>query len=352
MAEQGTKERIIQVVENNQSKLINGLLVVGGIYLTYRLGKNLIAGINKNDAQSKADDSPDVRQAMALRSAMNPSGISWMMSMDTTNTTTVLDTARTITNLDNVSKAYKNLYQNNLLDDLQSELSTSDYQKFLTIVSSNSNKDTTSGGAAPVQFAKPNQLVVSKKSVALRTTPDATNHGAFYEVFSEKNIIRYTEPGEFLGYATGRQYFDDVNNVKFIEVAFVVRAQYAPSKYKNQNKKRYSYWVSSSSTYVEIFSYYKTMWDNYPKTKNATGWMKPVDYFTLKGIPMPRLLTRAKAPILDDRLVAINVAEPNTILGQYIMSLNTGKGEFLQFKTVDNTVRWVDRRFIQLQEQV
>ena len=72
MAEQGTKERIIQVVENNQSKLINGLLVVGGIYLTYRLGKNLIAGINKNDAQSKADDSPDVRQAMALRSAMNP----------------------------------------------------------------------------------------------------------------------------------------------------------------------------------------------------------------------------------------------------------------------------------------
>ena len=94
------------------------------------------------------------------------------------------------------------------------------------------------------------------------------------------------------------------------------------------------------------------MWDNYPKTKNATGWMKPVDYFTLKGIAMPRLLTRAKAPILDDRLVPINVAEPNTILGQYMMSLNTGKGEFLQFKTVDNTVRWVDRRFIQLQEQV
>ena len=67
---------------------------------------------------------------------------------------------------------------------------------------------------------------------------------------------------------------------------------------------------------------------------------------------MPRLLTRAKTPILNDRLVAINVAEPNTILGQFIMSLNTGKGEFLQFKTVDNTIRWVDRRFIQLQEQV
>jgi len=350
MAEQGTKERIIQVVENNQSKLINGLLVVGGIYLTYRLGKNLIAGINKNDAQSKADDNPDVRQAMALRSAMNPSGISWMMSMDTTNTSSVLDTARTVTNLDNVSKAYKNLYQNNLLDDLQSELSTSDYQKFLTIVSSNAKKDTSGGGAAPVQFAKPNQLVVCKKSVALRTSPDATNHGAFYEVFSEKNIIRYAQPGEFLGYATGRQYFDDVNNVKFIEVAFVVRAQYAPAKYKNQNKKRYNYWVSSSSNYVEIFSYYKNMFDAYPKTQNYTGWMKPVDYFTLKGMPMPRILTRARTPILNDQLVEINMAEPNTILGQYIMGLNTGKAVFLQFRTVDNKIRWVERRFIQLEQ--
>lgn len=350
MAEQGTRERIIQVVENNQSKLINGLLVVGGIYLTYRLGKNLIAGINKNDAQSKADDNPDVRQAMALRSAMNPSGISWMMSMDTTNTSSVLDTARTVTNLDNVSKAYKNLYQNNLLDDLQSELSTSDYQKFLTIVSSNAKKDTSGGGAAPVQFAKPNQLVVCKKSVALRTSPDATNHGAFYEVFSEKNIIRYAQPGEFLGYATGRQYFDDVNNVKFIEVAFVVRAQYAPAKYKNQNKKRYNYWVSSSSNYVEIFSYYKNMFDAYPKTQNYTGWMKPVDYFTLKGMPMPRILTRARTPILNDQLVAINMAEPNTILGQYIMGLNTGKAEFLQFRTIDNKIRWVERRFIQLEQ--
>ena len=345
-----TQAKILSAVQANKGKIINGLLVVGGIYLTYRLGKNLIAGINKNDAQSKADDNPDVRQAMALRSAMNPSGISWMMSMDTTNTSSVLDTARTVTNLDNVSKAYKNLYQNNLLDDLQSELSTSDYQKFLTIVSSNAKKDTSGGGAAPVQFAKPNQLVVCKKSVALRTSPDATNHGAFYEVFSEKNIIRYAQPGEFLGYATGRQYFDDVNNVKFIEVAFVVRAQYAPSKYKNQNKKRYNYWVSSSSNYVEIFSYYKNMFDAYPKTQNYTGWMKPVDYFTLKGMPMPRILTRARTPILNDQLVAINMAEPNTILGQYIMGLNTGKAEFLQFRTVDNKIRWVERRFIQLEQ--
>jgi hypothetical protein len=346
-----TKEKIIQVVENNQSKLLNGALVIGGIYLTYRLGKNIISSLNKSDAQNKADDSPEVRQAMALRSAMNPSGISWMMSIDTTNTSSVMDTAKTITNLDSVQKAYKNLYQDNLLDDLQSELSTSDYQKLLTIVSSNSKKETSGGGSAAVQFAKPNQLVVAKKSVSLRTTPDATNHGAFYEVFSEKNIIRQAKPGEFLGYVTGRQQFDDVNNVKFIEVAYVINAANAPAAYKSKNKMRVSFWVSSSSLYVDIFTYFKNMFDAYPSTKNYTGWMKPQDYFTLKGIPMPRLLTRVNTPVLNERLMPIAFAGPNTILGKLIMSMNTGKGEFLQFQTVDNTIRWVDKKFIQLQEQ-
>jgi hypothetical protein len=346
-----TKEKIIQVVENNQSKLLNGAVVIGGIYLTYRLGKNIISSLNKSDAQNKADDSPEVRQAMALRSAMNPSGISWMMSIDTTNTSSVMDTAKTITNLDSVQKAYKNLYQDNLLDDLQSELSTSDYQKLLTIVSSNSKKETSGGGSAAVQFAKPNQLVVAKKSVSLRTTPDATNHGAFYEVFSEKNIIRQAKPGEFLGYATGRQQFDDVNNVKFIEVAYVINAANAPAAYKSKNKMRVSFWVSSSSLYVDIFTYFKNMFDAYPSTKNYTGWMKPQDYFTLKGIPMPRLLTRVNTPVLNERLMPIAFAGPNTILGKLIMSMNTGKGEFLQFQTVDNTIRWVDKKFIQLQEQ-
>jgi hypothetical protein len=346
-----TKEKIIQVVENNQSKLLNGALVIGGIYLTYRLGKNIISSLNKSDAQNKADDSPEVRQAMALRSAMNPSGISWMMSIDTTNTSSVMDTAKTITNLDSVQKAYKNLYQDNLLDDLQSELSTSDYQKLLTIVSSNSKKETSGGGSAAVQFAKPNQLVVAKKSVSLRTTPDATNHGAFYEVFSEKNIIRQAKPGEFLGYATGRQQFDDVNNVKFIEVAYVINAANAPAAYKSKNKMRVSFWVSSSSLYVDIFTYFKNMFDAYPSTKNYTGWMKPQDYFTLKGIPMPRLLTRVNTPVLNERLMPIAFAGPNTILGKLIMSMNTGKGEFLQFQTVDHTIRWVDKKFIQLQEQ-
>ncbi len=78
--------------------------------------------------------------------------------------------------------------------------------------------------------------------------------------------------------------------------------------------------------------------------------MKPSDYFDLKGIAMPRLLTKVRTPILNDRLVVINTADANTMLGQLIMSLQTGRGEFLQFKTIDNTLRWVDKRYILLQD--
>ncbi len=336
--------------EDLRSKVVTGLLLVGGIYITYRIGNKIISEIHKKNTQSQADDSPEVRQAIALRSAMNPSGIRWMMSFDTTNTSIVLNTAQTITNLDKVSQAYKNLYADNLLDDLQSELSAAEYEKFFNLVTSNPAKNTSAGSAAPIKYAKANELVVCKKEVYIRTTPDASNHGKIYEQFSSKNIIRLAKPGEFLGYATGKQAYDSVNNVKFIEVAFVVNGVKAPDKYKAKNKQAFTYWVSSSNTYVDIFSYYKNMFDTYPATIGATQWMKPRDYFTLKGIAMPRLLTLRDTSVLDEQLVPINQAGPNTILGQLIMSMNTGDQEYLQFRTVDNTIRWVNNKNILLQQ--
>jgi hypothetical protein len=92
------------------------------------------------------------------------------------------------------------------------------------------------------------------------------------------------------------------------------------------------------------------MFDAYPATMSLVGWMKPTDYFTLKGLPMPRLLTKVLTPVLNDRMVTINYAQPNMVLGQLIMSMDTGENQFMQFKTVDNTLRWVDGRYIILQQ--
>ncbi len=335
------------MIESNQSKIVQGILVVGGIYITYRVGKNIIAGLNKSGAQSKVDDSPAVRQAIALRSAINPSGISWMKSFDFTSVDALYNTAKLITNLDTVAKEYSNLYQDNMLDDLQSELSGSEYQKFLNIIIANPKKENGGSGTSPsVVYAKPNNLVVIKKDVYLRSAPDATNHGKIYEQFSDKNIIRLAKAGEFIGYATGRQQFDEVNNVKFIEVAYVINGPKAPASLKAKDKQRVSYWVSSSVLYVDVFPFYKNMYDAYPSTPALTSWMKPQDFFSLKGISLPSLLTRSVTPILNEKLILINYAGPNTLLGQLIMSMDTGSGEFIQFRTIDNTLRWVDKKYI------
>jgi hypothetical protein len=346
------KEKIAQTVQDNKSVLIKGALIAGGIYLTYRVGKNLIAKVNKNNAQKNTDDKPEVRQAMSLRSSVNPSGYSWMKSFDTTNVDTVMEIAKTITNLDKVQKAYKDLYQDNLLDDLQSDLSTSEYEAFLNIIASNANKDTSGGGAPPVQYTKKNQLIVAKKDVTIRKTPDASNHGAFYEVLSEDNIYRVAKAGEFLGYATGQQHYDEVNNVKFIQVAYIINAKYAPAAYKKKNKVKMSFWISASSNYTYQFPNVKEMIAAYPKTSTTAYWKKPLDYFDLKGIPMPRLLTRDKAVILNEKFIPINHAGSNTILGQLVMSMQTKGGVLLQFRTIDNNIRWVDQQYIHLQESI
>lgn len=340
-----TPSTIEQQTGINPARIVNGIFVIGGVIITYKLAKKLLLEFKKSTTQSQVDDSPSARQAIALRSAINPSGISWLKNLDTTSVSVILETAKSITNLDQVAKDYANLFEDNLLDDLQSELSASEYQTFLSIIAANPKKQTGPGSSPAEQYAKASSLVVAKKEVTLRTAPDASNHGAFYEQFSDKNIIRLAKAGEFLGYATGRQQYDQKSNVKFIEVAYVINAAKAPSAYKDKNKMRISFWVSSSSDYVDIFPYYKNMYDAYPATTPLTAWMKPQGFFNLKGLSSPILLTLAKAPILNEQLMAINQAPVNTLLGEPIMSLQTSKGEFTQFRTVDNTLRWVEKKY-------
>lgn len=326
-------------------------MLVGGVFITYFLGKKIINGIQKSSTQDAADDSPSVRQAILLRSAMNRSGVALFKSSDGTNEGQILDTAFTITNLDEVRLSYKNLYQDNLLDDLQSELSADDYQKFLTLVSSNKDKK---GSKSPIQFASAGNLIVAKKEVVLRSSPDASNHGAVYEVLSKNTMLRTATPGEFLGYATGKQSFDVKNNVKFIEVGFVINGSKAPTNLKSQNKKKTLFWVSSSASFVEEFTSYKSMFELYPDTQRLTPWMKPLHFFdaVLKGIPLPRLLTTSIASVLDEQFQVIAIVQPNTLLGKMTQWIDTNTNErFYKFTSVDNTQRWVNAKNIILQTQ-
>ena len=330
-------------LDNPMRILVGGIVVGVGGFLMYKFGKKMIADLKQKGTENKADDSPEVRQAMNFHSGMNPSGISWMKTLDSLNYDMIMDTAKTVTNLDAVNSAYKNLYGDDLLVDLQKELNPENYQRLLTLISSNANKK---GGAAPVKFAKKNGLIVSIGEAFIRSSPDASYHGAIYEISDKKNIIRKAKVGEFLGYATGKQSFDLKNNVKFIEVGYVVKKDGLPANLKAKAGMKVSYWVSSSTNYIAQFDYFNDMLKQYPNLQADIAYRKPLDFYSgVKGISDNQaipVITKRKTCVLDEKMQPLISVQAGTLLGVYLMSLNTGTTNFVQFRTIDNTERWVN----------
>jgi len=330
-------------LDNPKRILVGGVVVGVGGFLLYKLGKKIVDDLKHNGTENKADDSPEVRQAMNFRSGINPSGISWMKTFDSLNYDMIMDTAKTVTNLDAVSTAYKNLYTDDLLADLQRELNPENYQRLLTLISSNANKK---GGASPVKFAKKNGLIVSIGEAFIRSSPDASYHGSIYEISDKKNIIRKAKVGEFLGYATGKQSFDLKNNVKFIEVGYVVKKDGLPANMKSKAGMKVSYWISSSTNYIAQFDYYNDMLTQYPNLQSEVAYRKPLDFYSgVKGVSGNQaipVITKRKTYVLDEKMQPLISVQAGTLLGVYLMSLNTGTTNFVQFRTIDNTERWVN----------
>lgn len=323
----------------NKQKLVTGVLIAGGSYLLYKAGRKLWNDFLKSQSQFSVDEKPAVKWAMLLRSAINPSSISLLKQTDGTNEEAIFSIAKQITKIDEVASAYKVLYQDNLLDDLQRELSLEDYQKVLNIVTSSVNR---TGGAAEIYASKGN-LIVTKKDVFLRTSPDASSHGAIYESSKSNNIFRLAKAGEFIGYATGKQQYDEKNNVKFIEVGYLIKGDTAPTSVKKYDGKRFKYWVSSSSLYVDIFKNYAPFYDGYPKLKNTTAYMKPLDFYgSLKGISNGLVISKTPCNVLDESFNWKAKVGDNILLGKNIMSIKNENKHWVQFLTIDGNLRWVD----------
>jgi hypothetical protein len=334
--------KINQWLDNPQRILVGGVVVGVGGFLLYKYGKKLYDDMQHKRTEDSADDSPEVRQAMNFRSGINPSGIAWMKTFDSLNYDMIMDTAKTVTNLDAVSSAYTKLYGDDLLADLQRELNPENYQRFLTLVSSNTTKK---GGAAPQKFAKKNALIVSIGEAFIRSSPDASYHGAIYEVNDKKNIIRKSIVGEFLGYATGKQSFDLKNNVKFIEVGYIVKKEGLPATMKAKAGMKVSYWISSSSNFIVQYAFFNDMLKQYPAMQAEVAYKKPLDFYSgikgMSGIQHIPVITKQRTTVLDAKLQPVMNVQEGTLLGTYLMSLNTGTANYIQFRTIDNTLRWV-----------
>lgn len=226
-------------------------------FLGYRfLLKPAIENMRKKREQGQMLSDPNRRQASVLYNAMNPSGVSWMRSMDTTNEKLIYDAARKITNWNAVQTAYRNLYSRDLLSDLQSELDSEEYQTLLRILAE--GKSSNSNVSANSQSTLKGLLIAAKSNIRLRSTPDSSP-GAFS---LNTNILATASAGSFLGWSTGQVEVDN-NGVKYLQVKIHFKEGVPPGALSQVNKKQKSktltFWVGAGAIYQ--FKYYQQMFD-------------------------------------------------------------------------------------------
>lgn len=305
---------------------LKAVLVVGAVYGISKIVKNY----QKNNTEHQVEKKPEVSQAMTIYSAMNPSGMDWMKKMDGTNTETILNTAKEITDLNKVQDAYRKLYNSSMLDDLRQELSPEDYTKFLNTLKF-STKNINKGSNKPKIDFKKGTLIATKLQTNVRKTPKNISKWSF-----DSNIIKLAEAGKFIGFATGKSEFDNSGSGEtgtlFIEIQSVAL----------DTKKPLFFWVAASQLQTISQADYKAR-------KHPFFWLNEKD--TLNGFDgtQRRVMAFTSVPILDEQFRMIGIASPLQQLGYSIMELNDNKGnEYVKFITNQKKQHWVNKKFVKI----
>jgi len=302
-------------------------LAIGAVLLgvAWWGGKKIIQNIRKNSTEKKLADSLEVQQATALRNAMNPSGISWMMNIDTTDDAAILQTAKEIKDLKTVQEAYRKLYNDSLIDDLKSEMKPDNYTQFLHIIGLSSGTVKLS-----VDVSK-NRMVVSKSNVNIRKTPSAYGTPTTDKllIFKKSNIITTVPPNRTIGYTTGETKRDTDNNVIFLEV----------KKVAADTGKTITVWVAASQV--------KTLTPEEWKKEKYSGVVINEKDLAGIGLIQEELLTLSQTPIYNEQFKFIKQAPKGIILGYPIMELNDNKGNvYIKFTTIQDKERWVNKKYV------
>lgn len=305
---------------------IKAILLGGAIYGIRQLYKHY----QKDQTEQQVEGKPEVRQAMGIYSAMNPSGMEWMRKMDGTNTETIFNTAKEITDLNKVQSAYKKLYSSSMLDDLRQELSPEDYTKFLNTIKF-SEKNISKPANKPKIEYKRGTLIATKLQSNVRKTPKNISRWSF-----DSNIIKLAEAGKFLGFATGKTAFDNSGasdtGTLFIEIQSVA----------TDTKKPILFWVAASQLQIISQADYKSK--KYP-------FFLLTEKETLSGFDpsKKRVIAYYTTPVMDEKFKMVGIASPLQALGYSVMELRDNKGnQYVKFRNTQNKEHWVNKKYVQI----
>jgi len=260
------KQGILQISKIADGKDLKSRLMTFGFYslagiLGWKfLAKPMYDNFRRKNEENSIINDPNKQQATIMYNAMNPSGISWMRSFDTTNKNALFESARNITSWNAVQSTYKKLYTRNLLEDLQGELNTEEFKTFMAILNLTNVKTTNSGGQ--VNTTK-GYIIVSSTDLRIRSTPDST----ISSWSSNSNILGIIKQGNFVGFSTGESKVDN-EGVKYIKtsIKFIDTIPESHKEvYDKQKSKTMTFWVGKGA--IAQYKYFKEMYDAYPNIK-------------------------------------------------------------------------------------
>ena len=186
-------DRLKKANDGEYNNLLFIALVGLAIYLVVR-------GWSKSKQQTYLDavgTDKNSQIALALRDAMNRSGIPLLMSVDFTDVDLVMQQAALITDYKAVADSYRVLYKSELTTDLTAELKRDELLQFWAIVNKTSGT-TTTGGSTTTGGTVTSSLI--GKSVTAKQTINIRIDKAPYDVesgFFGGNI--QAKAGDYLG---------------------------------------------------------------------------------------------------------------------------------------------------------
>lgn len=208
--------------------VFKGALIVGGLWL----GKKAWDKYRADKASDKAGGDPNTQAATEIHQAIDGAG---------TSEKVLYAIANKNINWAEVSKAYRKLYNSNMLEDIKGDLDNTEYAKFLNIYNLSQN-----GGTGGKNTVTQGFWVYVEKSANVRKTPKIPTTIEEIKSLGKTNIIGLAASGKYLGVATGRTAVDTATKegTLFIEVKIGVVASNNKSEIVNA-------WVASSQVRTE-----------------------------------------------------------------------------------------------------
>lgn len=236
------------VISGGSSKAVVGVLSIAALLAgAYFLNKK-IQDKRAEEEGEKVGSEADASSASQIVQAGNQSGISWLSAIDGTNAVQIMNATRDAIKAGKtykeISDSYKKLTKGgNMQNDMQAELTASQYKTFLNVIKLNTVSDNanTSNFANPVN---PGDILSSKGKLTVRKTPYINGSPRLLD--RRGNAIDFVEEaGVCIGVATGKYKTTTSRETVLAAKASVATVFYEVIVFAN-NGTSYKVWVAAA----------------------------------------------------------------------------------------------------------